>query len=100
MGMSRRQRAKANINVRSNQMHWIVVQTSWRHVIESNELPPGTDLFETYLESMLKYHRSGWSFTEFSSYNAHFFVSKDGEHRVVQITPEDPSKPQAFGVTP
>jgi hypothetical protein len=43
---------------------------------------------------MLEYHRAGWTFTEFSSYAAHFFVSKVGERRVVEITSVDPRIPQ------
>ena len=78
--------------------HWIVVERASHTVIESKLLPPGTDLLEAFLELLLQYHRAGWLLNEFTSNTAHFFCSKDGEHRYVQITPEDPAKPKPLSV--
>lgn len=90
-GMPRRL-TRAEIAKKSDLVHWLVVQDPWSRLIEARELPPGTDLLGLYIDLLAKYHREGWSLHEFKSDWARIHISKDGEKRYVQITPEDPHK--------
>jgi len=76
------------------QPRWLTARDPFGKLLESRELPRGTDLGA---ELMAEYERrtvSGWACEEAPSTSfAGFFCSKDGLRVLVNIAPADPGEP-------
>jgi hypothetical protein len=93
MARGRQQRRGGDLflETRTNVEHWLVVRTAYGKVIDAQRLPPGTDLVATFLEELLRYHRSGWKLHGFGSASGEVHASKDGDQRHVAISHANPS---------
>lgn len=76
---------------------WYVVRGMHGQVIESCELPGGTDLKRAFVAAMLAWMDRGWSLGEFSSSSAAFFCHRHPERRMVSIDPTDPNEVPMYG---
>ena len=79
---------------------WIVfTDASWNVQAPPQHLPPGSDLLVAFLETMLRFHRDGWTVHEFSSLHASFFITKEGRKGFrVLLTHDEPRMTQRAGV--
>ena len=88
--------------------HWYVVRSMHGTVIESRELPLGTDLKREFLVAMLRWLDAGWRLGEFSSATATFFCDPptgaveagrrpEVHRRMVSIDPTDPHDVPMYG---
>lgn len=96
--MVRRNRppVRADLFDQTKSSHWLVAEDLWRKILELRALPPGTDLMRIFLVELLRYHDSGWRLSEFKSFGASFYATKEYEaKRYVYIASEDPSVPLA-----
>jgi hypothetical protein len=74
----------------TGEARWYVVRSMHGTVIESHQLPVGTDLKRAFLLAMLRWMDAGWTVKEFSSSAAAFFCDRNPERRMVSIDPTDP----------
>jgi hypothetical protein len=76
---------------------WFVVRSMHGTVLESRELPGGTDLKRVFVLAMLQWIDAGWRLGEFSSTSATFFCDRNHERRMVSIDPTDPYDVPMYG---
>jgi hypothetical protein len=76
---------------------WYVVRSMHGTVLESRELPGGTDLKRVFVLAMLQWIDAGWRLGEFSSTSATFFCDRNPERRMVSIDPADPYDVPMYG---
>jgi hypothetical protein len=76
---------------------WYVVRSLHGTVLESRELPVGTDLKRVFVLAMLQWIDAGWRLGEFSSSSATFFCDRNTERRMVSIDPTDPHDVPMYG---
>ncbi|HLW24466.1 MAG TPA: hypothetical protein VKT22_08925 [Steroidobacteraceae bacterium] len=81
----------------SSEPRWYVVRSMHGTLLETRELPRGTDLKRAFLEAMLDWMKAGWSIGEFSSACATFFCDRPPERRMVSIDPADPRDVPLYG---
>lgn len=77
---------------------WLVAEDPWRKILERRPLPAGTDLMRVYLLELLRYHDAGWYLSEFQSFSASFYATKEHElKRYVYISLVDPASESGTG---
>ena len=81
----------------TGQPRWYVVRSMHGMVIESRQLPIGTDLKRTFVAAMLEWIDAGWHLKEFSSASAAFFCDRNPDRRMVSIDPTDPHDVPMYG---
>ena len=69
---------------------WYVVRNMQRAVLEARQLEPTADLTRALVAAMQEHIDAGWQLGDFSSRKGHFFCSKGGERRMVEVSPSDP----------
>lgn len=77
---------------------WLVLRDMFQNVIDSTELPPGTDLRRAFAEGLASLEREGWH-SEGAS-GAMVFIRRQGERRLLAVHENDPHEPlpQGHGV--
>jgi hypothetical protein len=92
-----RRRAASDPLAPSREARWYVVRSMHGAVLESQELPSGTDLRRRFVQALLEWMEAGWSVGEFSSASATFFCERESQRRMVSIDPGDPHEVPAYG---
>lgn len=69
---------------------WYVVRSTDRTILETQELPPGTDLKRALLVAMVRWIDAGWTLGEFTSRLGTFFCRRGIERMEISIEHEDP----------
>lgn len=67
-------------------------------LLEASELPAGVDLKRVFVEAILKWMDDGWKLKEFHSRTGTFFCDREGERRMIDITPTFPGRTQSGGI--
>jgi hypothetical protein len=78
---------------------WVVVRSMHGSLLESREIPRGSDLKRVFIAAMIEWMDAGWSLGEFSSVSATFFCDRQSERRMVSIVPTDPHVPEIVSPT-
>lgn len=69
---------------------WLIATDNWGGILESREIPGGTDLYDALVREHLRYHAEGWD-QERAFYLREFYVRKNGfTPRRILITGFDP----------
>jgi hypothetical protein len=82
----------------SRQSRWLVLRDMFHNVLDSTELPPGTDLRQAFASGLADLEQQGWQ-SEGAS-GAMVFVRRGAERRLLAIHENDPHEPlpQGHGV--
>jgi hypothetical protein len=89
-------RSKYDPLATSARSRWLVLRDMFHNVLDSTELPPGTDLRRAFAEGLVALEREGWQ-SEGAS-GAMVFVSRaGGERRFLAIHELDPHEPAPPG---
>ena len=70
---------------------WLVLRDMFHNVLDSTEMPPGTDLRKSFAEGLATLEREGWQ-SEGAS-GAMVFVRRGGERRLLTVHELDPLEP-------
>src|SRR5687768_1419995 len=70
---------------------WLVLRDLFHNVLDSTELPPGTDLRRAFANGLAALERDGWQ-SEGAS-GGMVFVRRDGQRRLLTIHEHDPHEP-------
>ena len=86
-----------NVYEKSKTPHWVVVFGLQWQVIESHRLEAGADLFGAMTTTIERLAVEGWR-TEDEPRFGFVFIRKQGDRRLLMLTPKDPfdTRPQAF----
>jgi hypothetical protein len=88
---TRRHTPPVNALSASREVSWIIAVDNWGGVLDSRQLPAGTDLYDALVREHLRYHAEGWQ-QERMFYNREFHVRRHGQTpRRVYITGSDPT---------
>jgi hypothetical protein len=74
---------------------WLVLRDMFQHVVDSTELPAGTDLRRAFADGIADLQRAGWE-SEGAS-GAMVFVRRGNERRMLVVSQTDPDAPPAPG---
>jgi len=69
--------------------HYIVLWDMQHRVVEHTKLEPNTDLHGAMTAAIRRLELEGWTF-ENDSKNGSCFLNRDGERRLLSMTPQDP----------
>ena len=78
---------------------WLVVRNMAGAVLDSQEIPAGTDLRRFFIATMLQWIDAGWELGEFSSTAPTFFCTRRNERRMVGIQPIEPGHVRDTGAS-
>src|SRR5690554_4781761 len=84
-------RSKYDPLATSRHTRWLVLRDMFHHVLDSTELPPGTDLRRAFAEGLADLERDGWR-SEGAS-GGMVFVRRGGERRLLSVHEHDPQEP-------
>ena len=70
---------------------WLVLRDMFHNVLDSTELPPGTDLRRAFADGLAALEREGWQSEGASS--AMVFVNRSGQRRLLTVHEQDPHEP-------
>jgi hypothetical protein len=88
-------RSKYDPLATSTRSRWLVLRDMFHHVLDSTELPPGTDLRTAFASGLAGLERDGWH-NEGAS-GGMVFVRRGGERRLLAIHEHDPHEPIPAG---
>jgi hypothetical protein len=88
-------RSKYDPLATSARSRWLVLRDMFHNVLDSTELPPGTDLRAAFANGLAALEREGWQ-SEGAS-GAMVFVTRAGERRFLAIHELDPHEPPPPG---
>jgi hypothetical protein len=88
-------RSKYDPLATSAHSRWLVLRDMFHNVLDSTELPSGTDLRHAFAKGLTTLERAGWQ-SEGAS-GAMVFVSRGGERRFLAIHELDPHEPPPPG---
>jgi len=74
---------------------WLVLRDMFHNVLDSTELPPGTDLRQAFASGLAALERQGW-YSEGAS-GAMVFVRRGTERRLLAVHEHDPQEPVPAG---
>lgn len=74
---------------------WLVLRDMFHNVLDSTELPPGTDLRTAFASGLADLERAGWQ-SEGAS-GGMVFVRRGGERRLLAVHEHDPHEPIPAG---
>ena len=72
--------------------HWLTVSDMYGHLLESELIASGTDLYDIIARTMDRWSAEGWTIEDDGRYGS-FFCTRDGIRRFVHIRPTDPEAP-------
>jgi hypothetical protein len=78
---------------------WLIVRNMTGAIIESQEIPAGTDLKRLFVATMLEWLDAGWRLGEFSSTAGTFFCARGSERRMVGIHSTEPGQAHSSGTS-
>jgi len=84
-------RSKYDPLATSRLARWLVLRDMFHNVLDSTELPPGTDLRRAFADGLAQLERDGWQ-SEGAS-GAMVFVRRGGERRLFAVHEHDPHEP-------
>jgi hypothetical protein len=84
-------RSKYDPLATSRLSRWLVLRDMFHNVLDSTEMPAGTDLRATFAEGLAALEREGWQ-SEGAS-GAMVFVRRGGERRLLTVHEHDPHEP-------
>ena len=76
-----------------NRPTWLVIRNVHSEVVESTQLPPGTDLATALTDARQIRIANGWTTQHIPPHCAFFFCAKDGERLLVGIEVRPPTNP-------
>jgi hypothetical protein len=90
-------RYRHKVYEKANTPRWVAVFGLQWQVIESQRLEPTTDLYGAMTAAFGRLASEGW-LTEAEPRFGFAFIRRDGERRLVMLTPRDPydTRPQSF----
>jgi hypothetical protein len=88
-------RSKYDPLATSARSRWLVLRDMFHNVLDSTELPPGTDLRAAFANGLAALEREGWQ-SEGAS-GAMVFVTRGSERRFLAIHELDPHEPPPPG---
>jgi hypothetical protein len=68
-----------------------VLRDKFHNVLDTTELPPGTDLRQAFAEGLAALERAGW--THEGASGAMVFVRRGSERRLLSVHEQDPHEP-------
>jgi hypothetical protein len=74
----------------TNAPTWLVVRDGLNHLVESRQLPPGTELRAVLVATREQRIAAGWSADEIGRTVSFFFCARDGERHMVSIEYRQP----------
>jgi hypothetical protein len=91
-------RSKYDPLATSRQTRWLVLRDLFHNILDATELPPGTDLRQSFANGLAALEREGWQ-SEGAS-GGMVFVRRGGERRLLSVHENDPHEPlpQGHGV--
>jgi hypothetical protein len=84
-------RSKYDPLATSRLSRWLVLRDMFHNVLDSTELPAGSDLRQSFAEGLAALERDGWQ-SEGAS-GAMVFVRRGGERRLLSVHEHDPHEP-------
>ena len=84
-------RSKYDPMATSRLTRWLVLRDMFHNVLDTTELPPGTDLRAAFAAGLAALEREGWQ-SEGAS-GAMVFVRRGGERRFFALHEHDPHEP-------
>jgi hypothetical protein len=86
-----------NIYASDTRPRWVAVFGLQWQVIESHRLEPATDLYGSMAAAIARLAAEGWQI-EAEPRFGFSFIRRDGERRLLMLTPRDPydTRPQSF----
>lgn len=88
-------RSKYDPLATSRLTRWLVLRDMFHNVLDSTELPPGTDLRGAFGDGLAALERAGW-LNEGAS-GGMVFVRRGGERRLLAVHEHDPHEPVPAG---
>src|ERR1043165_2789569 len=89
-GNTSMKRSKYDPMATSRLTRWLVLRDMFHNVLDSTELPPGTDLRTAFAVGLAKLEREGWN-SEGAS-GAMVFVRRNGRRRLFPLPEHDPQE--------
>src|SRR5205085_5376538 len=84
-------RSKYDPLATSRLSRWLVLRDMFHNVLDSTELPAGSDLRRSFAEGLAALERDGWQ-SEGAS-GGMVFVRRGGERRLLSVHEHDPHEP-------
>ena len=88
-------RSKYDPLATSRLTRWLVLRDMFHNVLDTTELPPGTDLRGAFADGLADLERAGW-LSEGAS-GGMVFVRRGGERRLLAVHEHDPHEPVPAG---
>jgi hypothetical protein len=88
-------RSKYDPLATSRLSRWLVLRDMFHNVLDSTELPAGTDLRRAFAEGLTALERDGWQ-SEGAS-GGMVFVRRGSERRLLSVHEQDPHEPPPPG---
>ncbi len=89
-------RSKYDPMATSRLPRWLVLRDMFHNVLDSTEMPPGTDLRRTFAEGLAALEREGWQSEGAGGAmesGPMVFVRRGSERRLLTVHEHDPSEP-------
>ena len=81
---------------RGNLPHWLTMADMWGARVECDPVAPGADLHEVMAAAIANLTAEGWQ-AESDGRHGFLFVNRDGDRRLVNLTPVEPGAPLGVG---
>ena len=84
-------RSKYDPLATSRHSRWLVLRDMFHNVLDSTEMPPGTDLRATFAAGLAALERDGWQSE--GATGGMVFGRRGGERRLLTVHEHDPHEP-------